>query len=160
MNKKLTIFFKFLDLAFHVADIYSDIATTALYYQSCQMTFFYLSLAIFFSSYLTTVIYLKYFFYYKSTWTEAMGYPLKTLNVLMKKLFLTIFCKYDLGMICKWNQNHVGVFGKVLSFELLTHFGVCLLFHEYMYVSKVLELKVCICHVCLLFRWPDFCQIF
>ena len=86
MNKKLTIFFKFLDLAFHVADIYSDIATTALYYQACQMTFFYLSLAIFFTSYLTTVIGLRYFVHHKSTWTEAIGYPLKTMNILMKKI--------------------------------------------------------------------------
>ena len=99
MNQKLVIFFKFLDLAFHVADIYSDIATTALYYQSCQMTFFYLSLAIFFTSYLTTVIGKIYFSYYKKTWTEAIGYPLKAMKILMKKLFITIFCKYDLGML-------------------------------------------------------------
>ena len=98
MNQKLIIFFKFLDLAFHVADIYSDIATTALYYQSCQMTFFYLSLAIFFTSYLTTVIG-NNFAYYKYTWTEAIVYPLKTMKILMKKLFITVFCKYDLGML-------------------------------------------------------------
>ena len=91
MNQKLIIFFKFLDLAFHVADIYSDIATTALYYQSCQMTFFYLSLAIFFTSYLTTVIGLKYCENCK--FTEAIGYPLKTMKILMKKIFTTVFCK-------------------------------------------------------------------
>ena len=103
MNKKLIIFFKFLDLAFHVADIYSDIATTALYYQACQMTFFYLSLAIFVTSYLTTVIGLKYFTYYKSTWTEAIGYPLKAMKILMKKFISTIFCKY---CYLKTNLNH------------------------------------------------------
>ena len=95
MNKKLIILFKFLDLAFHVADIYSDIATTALYYQVCQMTFFYLSLAIFFTSYLSTILGLKLTFYYKSTWTEAIGYPLKAMKILMKKIWITILCKYQ-----------------------------------------------------------------
>ena len=100
MNKKLIIFFKFLDLVFHIADIYSDIATTALYYQACQMTFFYLSLIIFFTSYLTTVIGLRYVEYRKSTWTEAIGYPLKTMKILLKKIITTVRCKYVKVELC------------------------------------------------------------
>ena len=94
MNKKLTILLKFLDLAFHVADIYSDVATSALYYQACQMTFFYLSLTVFFTSYLTTVIGLRYVAYHKSTWIEAVFYPLKTIKILIKKIVIIVYCKY------------------------------------------------------------------
>ena len=125
MNQKLVIFFKFLDLAFHVADIYSDIATTALYYQTCQMTFFYLSLTIFFTSYLSTVISLRYALYYKSTWTQAIGYPLKTMKILMKKIFTMVFCKY----IAQSNDRKIFVYEPFLNAKIEN--GVCLMFIKY-----------------------------
>ena len=58
---KLKIVLKVLDVGLYIADIYSDFATTAFYYNNCQDTFFYISIGIFISSYFTTVVGLRYF---------------------------------------------------------------------------------------------------
>ena len=47
---QLRIALKVFNVGLFIADIYSDIATTALYFNMCQDTFLYISIGIFVSS--------------------------------------------------------------------------------------------------------------
>ena len=82
----LRIALKFFDVGLYVADIYSDIATTALYYNTCQDTFFYIAIGIFISSYLTTVVMLRYLTHYKRKWKIALFFPVFALKILIQKI--------------------------------------------------------------------------
>ena len=90
---KLRIALKVFDVGLYIADIYSDFATTALYYNTCQDTFFYISIGIFISSYFTTVFGLRYFTYYQQKWKVASFYPVFAVKILIQKTVVSLFSK-------------------------------------------------------------------
>ena len=90
---KLRIALKVVDVGLYVADIYSDFATTALYYNTCQDTLFYISIGIFISSYMTTVVGVRYFEYYQQNWKVALFYPVYAVKILIQRTVVSLFSK-------------------------------------------------------------------
>ena len=91
---KLVILMKLFELALHVFDIYSDVALTILYYQSCNYVYTIMSLSVIVLSYISTVIALRFVVHHTETLFQAVIYPYKTMRIVTKKAFVNLLRKY------------------------------------------------------------------
>ena len=90
---KVKVLGDLLGIAFHVADYYTDLATTKLYWDNCQLKFFSISIGIFVYSYVATVLNLLYIFKEKNLY-RALLYPYNILKIMFKKIMIGLKSKY------------------------------------------------------------------
>ena len=85
---KVKVVIEFFGIGLHLADYYTDIATTKLYWDNCQYKFFGISIGIFIYSHVATVLY--FCFYTKAKLYRAMMYPYIVLRILFRKLMIQL----------------------------------------------------------------------
>ena len=85
---KVKVLIEFFGIGLHVADYYTDIATTKLYWDNCQYKFFGISIGILIFSYVATVLY--FYFYAKESIYHALMYPHISLKILFRKLMIVL----------------------------------------------------------------------
>ena len=90
---KVKVLGDLLGIVFHVADYYTDLATTKLYWDNCQYKFFSISIGTFVYSYVAIVIYLLCFTKEKSIY-QALSYPYNVLKIMFKKIMIGLKRKY------------------------------------------------------------------
>ena len=94
MDKVKTVI-NLVGIGLHVADLFTDIATTKLYWENCQYTFFLISTGIFIFSYISTVIYLVYTAHKKENLKTACLYPYHVMRIMIKKFMISLNSRYQ-----------------------------------------------------------------
>ena len=89
---KVKVLLEFFGIGLHVADYYTDLATTKLYWANCQYKFFGISIGILVYSYVASVYYL--YFLSKENCYRAVMYPYHVLRILFRKLMIQLKSKY------------------------------------------------------------------
>ena len=92
---KLKVLGDLLGIGFHVADYYTDLATTKLYWDNCQLKFFLISIGIFIYAYVGNVLFLLYIYKEKNIY-RAFLHPYIVLKILFKKIMIGLKSKYML----------------------------------------------------------------
>lgn len=106
---KVKVLGDLLGIGFHVADYYTDLATTKLYWDNCQFKFFSISIGIFVYSYVANVLYHLCFTEEKSIY-RALLYPYNVLKILFKKIMIGLKSKYMLQIDYFWSKHVSKIF--------------------------------------------------
>ena len=129
-----TILGPMLSYVLYYYDIFSDVYNTIISFQNCQPEFGAISLVIIVTSYLTTVVCLKYT--RKETFTSSLCYPFKhsknTLNTI-KNNFMAIYRMEELPQESKEEMifGHQVVFLEALSESILQICMSCIKIRQY-----------------------------
>ena len=87
---KVRVIINLSGMALHMADLYTDFATTNLYFQNCEYKFCFISIGIFVYSYIMTVLYLRYLVFKKELFKTACLYPYHVLRIMFRKLMISL----------------------------------------------------------------------